>query len=55
MHAGHVARLEEERSMYKVSVGKHKGKRLLERPRHRWEDRIRMDLREIGWEGMDWI
>jgi hypothetical protein len=47
--------MEEERRVYKVLVGKHKGKRLLGRPRHRWEDGIRMDLREIGWEGMDWI
>jgi hypothetical protein len=34
--------------MYKVLVGKHKEKRPLERPRHRWEDRIRMELGEIG-------
>jgi len=36
-------------------VGKPKGKRLLGRPRHRWEDNIRMDLREIVWEGVNWI
>jgi hypothetical protein len=36
-------------------VGKREEKRLLGRPRHRWEDNIRMDLREIGWGGMDWI
>jgi hypothetical protein len=35
-------------------VGKPEGKRLLGRPRRRWED-IRMDLREVGWEGVDWI
>jgi hypothetical protein len=35
--------------MYKVLMGKPEGKRPLERPRHRWEDWIRMDLREIGW------
>jgi hypothetical protein len=36
-------------------VGKPEGKRPLGRPRHRWEDNIRMDLRGIGWGGMDWI
>jgi hypothetical protein len=36
-------------------VGKSKRKRPLGRPRHRWEDNIKMDLREIGWGGMDWI
>jgi hypothetical protein len=39
---------------YKILVGKPKGKRALRRPRHKWED-IRMVLREIGWEGVDWI
>jgi hypothetical protein len=39
----------EERKMYRVLVVKPAGKRPLERPRHRWEDGIRMDLREIGW------
>jgi hypothetical protein len=36
-------------------VGKPKGKRLLGRPRHRWVDNIRMDLREVGWGDVDWI
>jgi hypothetical protein len=36
-------------------VGKPEGKRLLGVPRHRWEDNIKMDLREIGWGGVDWI
>jgi hypothetical protein len=36
-------------------VGKPKGKRSLERPRSRWVCNIKMDLREIGWDGMDWI
>jgi hypothetical protein len=40
---------------YRILVGKTEGKRPLERSRHRWEDNIRMDLREIGWGGMDWI
>jgi hypothetical protein len=39
----------EERKVYKVLVGKPERKRPLERPRHRWEDGIRMDLRETGW------
>jgi hypothetical protein len=45
----------EERKVYKVLVGKPKGKRPLERPSRRWEDGIRMDLREIGLGGVDWI
>jgi hypothetical protein len=44
----HVARMGEERRVYKVFVGKPEGKRPLGRPRHRWEDGVRMDLREIG-------
>jgi hypothetical protein len=36
-------------------VGKPEGRRPLVRPRHRWEDNIKMDLREVGWEGADWI
>jgi hypothetical protein len=45
----------EDRKVYKVLVGKPEGKRPLGRPRHRWEDEIRMDLREIGLGGVDWI
>jgi hypothetical protein len=45
----------EERKVYKVLVGKPEGKRPLGRPRHRWEDGIRMDLRAIGLGGVDWI
>jgi hypothetical protein len=41
--------------VYWVSVRKPKGKRPLGRPRRRWENGIRMDLREIGWIGMEWI
>jgi len=36
-------------------VGKPEGKRTLRRPRHRWEDNIKMDLQEVGCGGMDWI
>jgi hypothetical protein len=53
--AGHVARMGEERKVYKVLVGKSEGRRPLGRPRRRWEDGVRMDLREIGLEGVDWI
>jgi hypothetical protein len=45
----------EERKVYKVLVGKSEGKRPLGRPRSRWEDGIRMDFREIGFGGVDWI
>jgi hypothetical protein len=41
--------------VYKVLVGKPEGKRPLRRPRRRWEDGIRMDLRDIGLGGVDWI
>jgi hypothetical protein len=41
--------------VYRVVMGKPEGKRPLERPRHRWEDGIRMDLREIGWGSVDWM
>jgi hypothetical protein len=53
--AGHVARMGEGRNLYGVLVGKTDGKRSLERPRRRWEDGIRMDLREIGWGDVEWI
>jgi hypothetical protein len=43
------------RNVYKILVGKSEGKRPRGRPRHRREDNIRMDLREIRWEGVDWI
>jgi hypothetical protein len=45
----------EERKVYKVLVGKPEVKRPLGRPRRRWEDGIRMDLRDIGLGGMNWI
>jgi hypothetical protein len=53
--AGHVARVGEERKLYKVLVRKSEGKRPLGRPRRRWEDGIRMDLKETGWGCVDWI
>jgi hypothetical protein len=53
--ARHVARMGEERKMYKVLVGKPEGTRPPGKPRRRWEDGIRMDLREIGLGGLDCV
>ena len=53
--AGHVAPMGERRGVYRVLVGKPKGKRAIGRPRRRWEDNIKMDLQEVGCGGMDWI
>ena len=53
--AGHVARMEEERGVPKVLVGKPEGKRPLGRPRRRWEDNIKMDLQEVGRGCGDWM
>jgi hypothetical protein len=49
--AGHAARTGERRNAYRILVGK----RPLGRPRRRWVDNIKMDLREVGWNGRDWI
>jgi len=46
--AGHVARICERRSVYRVLVRKPEGKRILGRPRRRWEDNIKMDLQEVN-------
>ena len=53
--ARHVARMGEERGMYRVLVGKPEGRRPMGRPRRRWVDNIRMDLQEVGCGYMDWI
>ena len=53
--AGHVARIGDERGVYRVFVGKPEGKRPLGRPRRRWVDNIRLDLQEVGCGYMDWI
>jgi hypothetical protein len=53
--AGHVARMGEGRGVYRVSVGRPEGKRPLGRPRRRWENNIKLDLREIGIDGANWI
>ena len=51
---GHVARMGEERGVHMVLVGKPEGKRPLGRPRRRWEDNIKMDLREVGGVETGW-
>jgi hypothetical protein len=43
------------RAAYRILVGRPEGRRPLGRSRHRWEDNIKMDLQEVGWEGVDWI
>jgi hypothetical protein len=53
--AGHVARMGEERDVYRVLVGRPEGRRPLGRSRRRWEDNSKMDLREIGIDGTNWI
>jgi hypothetical protein len=52
--AGHVARMAETNA-YRILVGKPEGKRPRGRATRRWMDNIKMNLREIGWDGMDWI
>jgi len=55
---GHVARMRERRGIHMVLVGKPEGKRPLGRPRHRWEDNIKMGLQEVGcgvWTGSSWL
>jgi hypothetical protein len=53
--AGHVAYEGEKRNTNMISVGTSEGKSPLGKPRHRWEDNIKMDLRDLGWGGVDWI
>ena len=53
--AGHVARMEEGRSAFKILTGKPTGKRPLGRPRRRWEDNIRMYLEEVGINAGNWV
>jgi len=43
------------RNAYRILVGKHEGTRPLGRPRYIWEDNIKLNLRGVGWDGMDWI
>jgi hypothetical protein len=53
--AGHAARMGESRNAYRILVGKPEGKRPPGRPRRRWVDNIKIDLREVGWDGRNWI
>ena len=56
--AGHVASVGERRSVYGVLVGKPEGKRPIGRPRRKWEDNIKTDLQEVGWDawtGLIWL
>ncbi|KAJ4447346.1 hypothetical protein ANN_09351 [Periplaneta americana] len=53
--AGHVARMNEFRNAYRVLIGRPEGNRPLGRPRHKWDDNIKMDLREMGYDDRDWI
>jgi len=53
--AGHVARMGEEKGVYRVLMGKPEGRRPLGRPRRRWVDNIRLDLQEVGCGYIDWI
>jgi hypothetical protein len=50
-----VAQMGEKRNAYRILAGKPEGKRPPGRPRRRWVDNIKMDLREIGWDGVDWM
>jgi hypothetical protein len=52
---GHVARMGEKRNAYRILMRKSEGKRPLRRPRPRWVGNIKMDLREIGWDDINWI
>ena len=52
---GHVTRMEDDRSAFKILIGKSTGKRPLGRPRRRWEDNITMDLKETGIDTRNWV
>jgi hypothetical protein len=52
---GHVAQKGEKRNAYRILAGKPEEKRPLGRSRRRWVENIKMDLRKIGWDGVDWI
>ena len=53
--AGYVACTGERRGAYRVLVGKPEEQKTFRRPRHRWEDNIKMDFQEVGWGSMNWI
>jgi hypothetical protein len=52
--AGHVTRMGENKNTYRILVGKPEGKRPLGRPRRKWVDNIKMDLRKTGWNAIVW-
>jgi hypothetical protein len=55
---GHIASMGEKRGAYRILVGRAEGRRPLERPRHRWEGNIKLDLQEVGWgtwTGLSWL
>ena len=52
---GHVAHMRERVGVYRALVGKPEGRRPLRRPRHRWENNIKLGHQEVGCRGMDWI
>jgi hypothetical protein len=52
---GNMAHMGEKRNVCRIFVMEPEGKRSLERPRHGWENNIKMDIKEIGWEGVEWI
>jgi hypothetical protein len=52
---GHVARMREKRNTYRILVGKPEANSPLGRPKRRWVDNVKIDLRERVWSGMDWI
>jgi hypothetical protein len=53
--AGHVARMGAKRNSYRILVEKSEENKSLGRPRRRWVNNIKMDLREIEWDGMEWV
>jgi hypothetical protein len=53
--AGHVGRRGKWRKAYRILMEKPGGKKPLGKPRRKWVDNIKIDLREIGWDGMDWL
>jgi hypothetical protein len=52
---GHIARIGEERNVFRLLLGNLEGQRPLERPRRRWVNNIKKDLGEVGWGDVDWI
>jgi hypothetical protein len=53
--AGNIARMGEKRNAYRILVGKPEGKRPLGKPRRRWVESIKMDLRKVEWNGIQWL